>query len=96
MTKVTRLPTAKRRPVKNPVALDESPSVAFIETASRLDVPAERVLHQAAKANLANAVVIGWDAEGDFYFAGSYSAMPEVLWLLALAQKRLLDLSEGD
>lgn len=58
---------------------------------SRIDTPVESVMKVAADRGLSDVVVVGWDAEGEFYFASSYAAGPEVLWLLALAQKRLLE-----
>ena len=54
------------------------------------DVPADRVLKEARKAALSEAVVIGWDEEGNLYFAGSVASGPSVLWLLEVAKKALL------
>ncbi len=55
------------------------------------DVPGEEVLKGAIEANLVNAVVIGWDRDGDFFFASTEANHATTLWLLAHAQKALLD-----
>jgi hypothetical protein len=65
-----------------------------IETSfvTKLDVPAERVLQTAGQADLEIAVVVGWTADGNLYFASSAASAPQVLWLLGLAQKQLLEI----
>ena len=69
---------------------------------TRLDIPAERVLRAALErgngtpgAALKDAVVLGFDEDGDFYFASSKADGGAVLWLMALAQKRLLDFGDA-
>lgn len=57
---------------------------------TKLDIPADRVLSSAQAAGLADVVVLGYDADGEFRFFGSYAAGPETLWLLELAKVRLL------
>lgn len=61
---------------------------------TRLNVPAERVIRQAAEADLEHVVVLGWQKDGDFYFAGSQAGGPETLWLLEWAKRRLLEVVE--
>ena len=61
---------------------------------TRLDIPAERILTKALEADLSHALVLGWDDDGDFYFAGSYGGGPETLWLLELAKKRLMEIGD--
>ena len=56
-----------------------------------LDIPTERVLRKATDSELKTAVVVGWDADGDFYFASSVADGGDVLWLLELAKKKLLE-----
>lgn len=65
-------------------------NVVELQVVTRLDIPAERVIRRANEANLSNVVVIGWDDDGDFYFASSYASGPEVLWLLEMAKKELM------
>jgi hypothetical protein len=50
---------------------------------------AGRVLHDAQDAGLTEAVVMGWDGDGHFYYRSSISNGPDVLWLLQLAQRDL-------
>ena len=58
---------------------------------TRLDIPAERVLRQAGESGLETAIVIGWDSDGEFYFASSAADGGDVLWLLEVAKKKLLE-----
>lgn len=69
-------------------------NVVVLPCLTRLDVPSERVLTCALEKDLEHAVVIGWDKDGDFYFAASYASGPEVLWLLEQAKRRLLEAGE--
>ncbi|WP_124263033.1 hypothetical protein [Methylobacterium sp. XJLW] len=88
---MTRLPTAAKRRVKNPVALDEAGNVEFLGGFSRVAVPAERVLHQAGLAGLTQVIVVGVAPDGTLYFAGSEAQAPDILWLLELAKRQLLE-----
>lgn len=63
--------------------------IHILETITRLDLPVARVLDKA-KEELEDAVVIGWDKEGDFYFASTKADGGDVLWLLELAKKNLM------
>lgn len=65
---------------------------------TKLDIPVERVLRNAATSELETAVVIGWDKHGELYFHSSVSSGPEVLWLLEQTKRRLLtiDANEGE
>lgn len=56
---------------------------------TRLDIDIGRVL-DCAKESLKGGVVIGWDQDGEFYFASSYADGGEVLWLLRQAERALL------
>lgn len=69
--------------------------VVVLPVVTRLDVPAERILEGAVAAGLEKAVVIGWAAGGEFYFASSLADGGEVLWLLEMAKKRLLEAGGG-
>lgn len=63
---------------------------------TRLDIPVDRVLQKALDADLDAVAVVGWDKSGKLYFAGSYAAGPETLWLLALAQRELLAIGDPE
>ena len=55
------------------------------------DVDPDKVL-TGAVGKLSEVVVVGYEANGDFYFASTRANGPDVLWLLKLAEKRLLDI----
>lgn len=63
---------------------------------SRLDLPAERILSEAAKAGLTSVVVIGYDAEEDEYFASSIADGGTVIWLMERLKKKLLEYPDGE
>lgn len=57
---------------------------------TKLNISAERVLEAAAEAGLTGVVLVGYDEDGDEYFASSYADGGEVLWLLERAKHKLL------
>jgi hypothetical protein len=63
------------------------------------DLPIEKVLQWAGDAELETVVVLGWkkgEAAPDFYFASSIANGPEVLWLLKVAERRIMALGDPD
>jgi hypothetical protein len=56
-----------------------------------LDTPPPKVLEYAARANLQDVVVLGWDDDGNLYFASSSADGAEVNWLLDSAKQELLE-----
>lgn len=71
-------------------------NVVLFDWPTRLDLPPERVLGSAQTAGLEGVVVVGWLSDGEMWFGSSYAAGPEVLWLLELAKKRLLEIGDAD
>ena len=67
--------------------------VVLMGGVTRLDLPPERVLEAAITVGLTDAIVIGWDKEGELYFASSIAGGADVLWLLEKAKKELLDIT---
>lgn len=65
--------------------------IITLDLITKLDIPVERVIDGAKKADLETAVVIGWDKDGEFYFASNKADGADVLWLLEQAKKRLLE-----
>lgn len=59
---------------------------------TKLDLPVERVL-DAAKTRVeeGGVVVLGWDKDGELYFASSIADGGEVLWLMEKAKQALLN-----
>lgn len=64
-------------------------NVVLFGGVTKLDLPADRVLDNAPK-DLQDVTIIGYDADGDFYFASSIANGPEVLWRLEQAKLALL------
>lgn len=66
--------------------------VTILPVVTTLDTDAERVL-SAAQGNLQTVIVVGYDHDGEFYFASNKSDGPEVLWALEQAKLKLLSIS---
>lgn len=58
---------------------------------TKLDLPIEQILERAKDANLETVVVMGWDKDGSPFFASSTPDGGDVLWLMEMTKKRLLD-----
>jgi hypothetical protein len=56
-----------------------------------LDIPVDAVLG-GATGRLTDAVLIGWDKEGEFYVASSLASGAETLLLLEKAKKLLMEI----
>lgn len=72
-----------------------SDNVVILDVITKLDLPADRVLQKAIDSEVTDAVVIGWDKDGDLYFASSVADGGSVLWLMELAKKRLLEIGDS-
>ena len=58
---------------------------------TRIDLPTNQVL-DAVKGHCTDGVVVlGFDDDGDFYFASSIADGGSIIWLMELAKKHLLD-----
>lgn len=57
---------------------------------TRLAIPAERVLDEAMGARLTDVVILGYDANGDEYFATSMDDNSGILWLLERLKFQIL------
>lgn len=71
-----------------------SENILVFDGVSRLDLPAERVLQSAIDAKIESAVVLGYDSDGEFYFASTKADGGEVMWLMEIAKKKLLEMIE--
>lgn len=60
---------------------------------TKLDLPVDRIL-EAAKERLDSVVLIGWDKDGELYFASTKADGGDVLWLLEKAKQALLNTGE--
>lgn len=68
--------------------------VVNLPVITRLDLPPERILTAALESGLDGVAIVGWDADGELYFASSMADGGEVLWLFELAKKKLLEVGE--
>lgn len=66
-------------------------NIVLFNGITKLDLPADRVLGAALRENLTGAVIVGYDKDGEFYFSSSIADGGDVLWLMELAKKRLLE-----
>ena len=57
---------------------------------TRHDLPVERILEGANEAGLKAIVILGYDGDGDEYFASSIADGADVLWLLERLKLQLL------
>jgi hypothetical protein len=57
---------------------------------SKYDLPADQVL-SAAVGELTGVVILGYDKEGNEYFAANYTDAAEILWLIERMKLVLLD-----
>lgn len=60
-----------------------------------LDLPVDTIL-DGAKNKLSGVVIMGYDNEGNEYFASTYADGGEVLWLLEQLKKKLLETISDD
>lgn len=67
-----------------------SEKVVLFPGITKLDLPPDRLLERAI-GELDEVIIIGYDKDGDFYFASSKASGPEALWTLAMAQKKILE-----
>ena len=63
--------------------------VVALDCVTRLDIPADRVL-EAAMGELEKVVVIGYDKDGEEYFASSIADGGTTLWLMERSKAKLL------
>lgn len=71
-----------------------SDNVVIGSFVTRLDVPVERVLSQAADADLESVVILGYGRDGTEYFNSSVADGGTVVWLMERAKLQLLRTGE--
>jgi hypothetical protein len=73
-----------------------SDNVVTLNNITSLDLPVDRVLDEAKGDIPRHVMVIGWDNDGEMYFASSVADGPESLWLLETAKAALMGIGNGD
>jgi len=64
--------------------------VIILDMVTRLDLPADRIL-ESAVGKLDKVVIMGYDKDGNEYFASSFADGGDVLWLTERMKKALLN-----
>ena len=54
-----------------------------------VDTPPDAVL-EAAKGETTKCLVLGWDKDGELWFSGSFSNIPEISYLLDVAKAEVM------
>lgn len=75
--------------------MTQDDNVVILPVATRLDIPAERVLNGALDADLDRCFVIGRTRDGEFYFASTTSDGGTVIWDMEIAKSELLKIETG-
>ena len=70
-------------------------NVIPLGTITKLNLPTDRVLENAKGECTEGVVILGWDNEGELYFASSIADGGTVMWLMELAKLRLLNIAES-
>lgn len=65
-------------------------NVVVLPVVTKLDLPPDRLL-EAALGQLDSVVIIGYDKDGNEYFASSCADGGDVLWLLERSKLKLLN-----
>lgn len=73
--------------------------VVDLHCITRLEIPPHKVLDKVPR-DLESVVIIGFDADGDLYFASSLPDSPNVIYLLEKAKQELFkcedEIENGD
>jgi hypothetical protein len=64
-------------------------NVVTLPCITKLDLPADRILEDAL-GKLDGVVIIGFDKDGNEFFASSYADGGQVVWLLERSKLKLL------
>jgi hypothetical protein len=70
--------------------------IVELNTITTLDIPAERILRRALDADLDRVLVIGYDTEGNEYFASSVADGGFSLWVMERAKLKLLRMADEE
>lgn len=62
---------------------------------THLDLDPQIVLRAASNKKLQDVVIMGYDADGNEYFASSMASGPNVLWLMESMKKALFEAADA-
>jgi len=66
-------------------------NVIDLPVITTLDIPSDRLLEKAI-GKVDDVLILGWDEDGELYFASSKGDGGHCLWLMELAKKKLLEI----
>lgn len=69
-------------------------NIVNLNCVTKLDLPADRIL-ESAFGKLESVVVIGYDRDGEEYFASSIADGGAALWLMERLKQKLLNVEHG-
>lgn len=69
--------------------------VVYFRGITKLDMPAEKVLKEALKADLKSVILCGFTKEGDIWASSSVADAGHAMWLIEMFRKRLLDAADS-
>ncbi len=61
-----------------------------------LDLTPDRVIQGALNAKMTEVVIVGFDEDGEFYFASSKADSGDVIYHLEMAKHKLLQIGSDD
>lgn len=70
-------------------------NVVILPVVTTLDLQAERVLNHASNADLEGCIVIGRYKDGGLYFGSSFADGGDVLWLMEIAKRKLMKVTDA-
>jgi hypothetical protein len=68
------------------------PKVVYLDNATSLDIPTDRVLNAALNAQLQDVVILGKHPDGEYYFASSVADGGTVLWMWEKLKAKLMEI----
>jgi hypothetical protein len=68
--------------------------VISLGNVTRLDLDPDQILDRAKGSLPGGVVIMGWDEDEEVYFASSIADGAEVLWLMEMCKKRLLEVDD--
>jgi hypothetical protein len=75
---------------------DNPSNILMLPVVTKLAIPCERILSEAAKLDFTRIIIIGLDTDGDEYFASSDPDGGTLLWDLERVKYKLIDRRNRD
>lgn len=69
--------------------------VVELDCNTTLPIPSDRLLQAAIDGGVRDVVILGYDADGELWFASADPNVAQVLWLIELGKRHLLETYGG-